>query len=187
MHLLYCAGITLESKILISEATIATTQKPMKKTLLFFLFGLLNLSISASAAEPIQVAADLDFDAGISRKENKPIVFFVTADHCPYCEKLRQEYFNFSTDDERFILRELELDEYHSVVGFDGRKSNHRVLADRYGISLTPTVAFVGPNGEELADAIVGLLTMDFYNYYFEKALDESISQLQSTALAQAK
>ncbi len=159
----------------------------MKKTLLFSLFGLLSIFSSASIAEPIQVAANLAIDADFSRKQNIPIVFFVTADHCPYCETLRREYFKFSTDDERFILRELELDEYHSVVGFDGRKSNHRVLADRYGISLTPTVIFVGPNGSELADAIVGLLTMDFYNYYFEKALDESISRLQNTALAQTK
>lgn len=128
---------------------------------------------------PIEMAENLAQDASVSLTQNKPIVFFVTADHCPYCEQLRQEYFKFSPDDERFILRELEMDEFHSVVGFDGKTINHQILADRYDISLTPTVAFVGPNGEQLTDAIVGVLTMDFYNYYFEKALDESISRLK--------
>jgi len=150
----------------------------MKKILLTILFALFSLS-SPAMAEPIEMAQDLAQDASISLAQDKPIVFFVTADHCPYCEKLRQEYFKFSPGDERFILRELELDDYHSVVGFDGKKINHQLLADRYDITLTPTVAFVGPDGEQLTDAIVGVLTMDFYNYYFEKALGESISRLK--------
>ena len=150
----------------------------MKKTLLIILFSLFSLS-SPAIAEPIEMAQDLVLDASISLAQDKPIVFFVTADHCPYCEKLRQEYFKFSPGDERFILRELELDDYHSVVGFDGKAINHQLLADRYDISLTPTVAFVGPDGKQLTDAIVGVLTMDFYNYYFEKALGESISRLK--------
>ena len=146
---------------------------------------LLALGLSSPAlAEPIEMAIDLAQDASDSFAHNKPIVFFVTADHCPYCEQLRQEYFRFSPGDERFILRELELDDYHSLIGFDGKSSNHQLLADRYDISLTPTVAFVGPDGKQLTESIVGVLTMDFYHYYFEKALDESISRLKTEALA---
>ncbi len=150
----------------------------MKKILLPLLLFLFSLSAPAFA-EPITMARDLAKDASISLTQNKPIVFFVTADHCPYCEKLRQEYFKFSPGDERFLLRELELDEYHSVVGFDGKTINHQLLADRYEISLTPTVAFVGPDGEQLAEPIVGVPIMDFYHYYFEKALGESTSKLK--------
>ena len=150
----------------------------MKNTLLTLLLVLFSLSTAASA-EPIEMAKDLAQDASDSRTNNKPIVFFVTAHHCPYCEKLRQEYFKFSPGDERFILRELELDDHHPVIGFDGKKMNHRKIADRYNITLTPTVTFVGPDGEQLTDAIVGVLTMDFYNYYFEKALGKSISRLK--------
>jgi len=151
----------------------------MKKTLLSLLLILVSLS-SPATAESITMAENLAKDASISLAQNKPIVFFVTADHCPYCEKLRQEYFKFSTSDERFLLRELELDEYHSVVGFNGKTINHQLLADRYEISLTPTVAFVGPDGKPLAEPIVGVPIMDFYNYYFEKSLRESISKLNN-------
>jgi thioredoxin-related protein len=158
----------------------------MKKFFLLLLFSAPFLVNSASA-EPIQLATDLTLDAEISRNENKPIIFFVTADHCPYCEKLRLEYFRFSTDDPRFILRELELDQSRSAIGFNGEKSNHRSLADRYNIKLTPTVAFVGPDGETLNESIVGIVTMDYYNYYFEKSLGESISRLKSKDLASAE
>ncbi len=145
----------------------------------------LTLFISLSIqAEPIVLADDLALDASNARKHNKPIVFFVTADHCPYCEKLRDEYFKFSPGDERFILRELELDQNPEVVDFSGEQSSHRKIADKYGIWLTPTVAFVGPDGEQLTDPLVGVLTMDFYHYYFEEALSKSIDSLGNTRLA---
>ena len=151
------------------------------------LFMLFTSAIAATDFGTIELAENLAQDASVSSSQNKPIVFFVTADHCPYCEKLRQEYFKFSPNDERFILRELELDNHHSVVGFDGTKTNHRTLAKQYKISLTPTVAFVGPDGEQLADSIIGVPLMDFYNYYFEKALGQSISQLEEEARELAK
>ena len=148
-------------------------------TIVAVLFMLSTPAISAAVLGPIELAEDLAQDASVSSSQNKPIVFFVTADHCPYCEKLRQQYFKFSPGDERFILRELELDEHHSAVGFDGKITNHRALAKQYKISLTPTVAFVGPDGKRLTESIIGVPLMDFYHYYFEKALGESISQLK--------
>ena len=153
----------------------------MKNLLLFATFLIFSLG---SQADPIQIAQDLAQDATIAKLENKPIVLFVTADHCPYCEQLRQEYFKFSPADERFIFREIELDEYHSLIGFDGESINHQLIADRYNISLTPTVAFVGPEGEKLTDSIVGVLTMDFYHYYFEQALGKSIANLKNVKVA---
>jgi len=153
----------------------------MQKLLLSILFSLFSF---VAVAEPILLAEDLAQDAVSSRTLNKPIVLFVTAEDCPYCEQLRQEYFKFSPGDERFILREVELGVYHRAIDFDGKISNHQLLADRYDISLTPTVAFVGPEGNTLTKPIIGVLTMDFYNYYFEKALAESITQLKTVNLA---
>lgn len=150
----------------------------MKHTLLFLFIGLLSMG---AQAEKIQLAHDLSQDGKIALTENKPIVFFVTADHCPYCEQLRAEYFQFSPSDERFLLREIELDEYHDLIGFDGGISNHQLIADRFDISLTPTVAFVGPDGTALAKPIIGVLTMDYYHYYFEKALNEAIIALTAS------
>ncbi len=148
----------------------------MKKILTALLLGLLSLN---SYAGTIVMAEDLAKDAVDSRNNGKPFVLFLTAKNCPYCERLRKEYFQFSTEDERFILREIEIGVYHKTLGFDGEESTHQKLADRYNLSLTPTVAFVGPDGETLAKPIIGILTMDFYHYYFEKALEESISALK--------
>jgi len=148
----------------------------LKNSFIALLLGLFSLPTHAGE---IQMAQNLAKDAQDSRDNKKPIVLFLTAEDCPYCEKLREEYFQFSTEDDRFILREVEIGPYHDTLNFEGKTSNHQLLADRYGLSLTPTVAFVGPDGEPLAKPIVGILTMDFYHYYFEKALQESISALE--------
>ena len=146
---------------------------------------LMTLMFSLGAqAESIMLAEDLALDAQNARAANKPIVLFVTADHCPYCEQLRDEYFKFSPGDERFILRELVLDENPELVGFSGEPSTHKQVAAEYDIWLTPTVVFVGADGQQLTDPIVGVLTMDFYHYYFEKALGKSIDNLNSASLA---
>ncbi len=154
----------------------------MQKPILFILCSL--IAIHTAWAEPIQLAENLALDAREARREAKPIVLFVTANHCPYCDQLREEYFQFSRSDPRFILRELELDMHHDVVDFNGDKSNHQSIADRYDIWLTPTVAFVGPDGKPLNDSIVGVLTMDFYDFYFEQALEASVQQMQDSKLA---
>jgi len=63
------------------------------------------------------------------------------------------------------------------VIGFDGRSTTHRALADRYRGALSPTVLVVGGSGEPLADPIVGLM-VDFYGAYLERALAEAIAKL---------
>lgn len=153
--------------------------------ILLTLSVLMLLFNAALHAEPIVPAGDLAADAQAAREENKPIVFFITAAHCPYCERLRDEYFKFSPGDKRFILRELVLDQNPDVVGFSGESSSHREIAAEYDISLTPTVAFVDSDGHQLTDPIIGVLTMDFYHYYFEEALGKSIDRLKGNRLAQ--
>ena len=148
----------------------------MKNLIISLLVGFFCYNANANE---IILAQDLAQDALDSKNNHKPIVLFVTAEDCPYCERLREEYFQFSTEDDRFLLREIELGVFHETIAYDGKYSNHQLVADRYDIALTPTIAFVGPNGEPLAKPIVGILTMDFYHYYFEKALGESIALLK--------
>ncbi len=149
----------------------------MKRTALAITFCFFSLYCQA---DTIEMAKDLYRDAQRAKDEQKPIVFFVSADHCPYCEQLREEYLRFSIDDDRLLLRELELDQHHSVINFDGTPTNHQGIAERYNTWLTPTVTFVDATGATLAKPIVGVLTMDFYHYYFEKALQESIALLKA-------
>jgi len=155
----------------------------MKKLLTATLLCLMSLSLYATtaAAQRIEMAQNLAQDGRDSKQNQRPIVLFITAVDCPFCEQLRQEYFKFSTEDPRFILREIELGTDHDAINFDGKSANHQLIADRYDAYLTPTVMFVGPDGATLNEPIVGILTMDYYHYYFEKALQASIAKLKGS------
>ena len=47
-------------------------------------------------------------------------------------------------------------------------------------IKLVPVVAFYGPNGQRLADPIVGARLPDFYQSYLETAVEQSITALKA-------
>ncbi|MEE9447096.1 MAG: thioredoxin fold domain-containing protein [Arenicellales bacterium] len=153
----------------------------MKSLILF-----LSLISSITYAEPIAMAENLAVDGKTAQQENKPIVFFMTAGHCPYCEQLREEYFQFSPSDERFILREIELDEGPDLIGFNGDASTHRKVAKKHQVFLTPTVVFVDSKGDEIVEPMVGVPTMEFYHFYFEQALEKAIAKVQPLSTADA-
>lgn len=151
----------------------------MKKYLLLLVSALFSYT---SFAEPIKLAGNLSLDAERSRQQNRPLVVFFTNHDCPYCEILRAEQFQFLSNDKRFILREIELDSGNQVTDFDGKTRDHGQFARRYAVSLTPTVAFIGPEGQQLADPIVGVLTLDFYSYYFDKAVAQATDRLRDAS-----
>lgn len=128
----------------------------------------------------IELADNLQQDGQLASTEKKPIVLFVTASYCEFCEILREEIFQFLPKDPRFILRELVIDSEFPLKDFSGNKMNHGVFSDQLNTTLTPTVLFLDGKGENAAEAMVGVLTLDFYNYYFEENLTKARETLKS-------
>ncbi|MEA3290790.1 MAG: thioredoxin fold domain-containing protein [Pseudomonadota bacterium] len=142
---------------------------------------LLPLSLAvypAWAGQDILLADDLQQDGRVVREEGKPIVALVTATYCEYCETLKDEVFRFLTDDDRFLLREVVIDGGWPVQDFDGQESGHGLLGKEYKVKLTPTVLFLDEDGKALAEPLVGVLTLDYYSYYFDKRVAEATETL---------
>lgn len=140
---------------------------------------LLLLAVSpARAGQDIALADDLRQDGRTVREKGKPIVALVTATYCEYCETLKNEVFRFLTDDDRFLLREVVIDSGRPVQDFDGQESGHGLLGEEYKIKLTPTVLFLDGDGKALADPLVGVLTLDYYSYYFDKRVAKATETL---------
>jgi thioredoxin-related protein len=131
----------------------------------------------------LPAAADLAADAKLSRARRIPILLFFDRDDCPYCERaLREHLVPMSAEPpwrDDALFRQLEVNRDETIVGFDGRPTSHRALARRYGATLTPTVLVVDGSGEPLSEAVVGLLTADFYGAYLERALKQGHARLR--------
>jgi thioredoxin-related protein len=132
-------------------------------------------------------AKDLAADAATSVRDRVPIFLFFDRHDCPYCARaLAQIVVPMSNEPrwrDRALYRQVEVDQPLPLVGFDGRATTHAALAERYGVSLTPTVLVVDSAGAAIGKPIVGFLTVDFYAAYLEGAVDAGLAKLRGASL----
>ncbi len=124
--------------------------------------------------------------ASQARRRKLVLVVMVSRKDCPYCHRLRREVMEPMIKGGDFageiLLGELFIDEGETVVDFHGRRVDAADLAHGYGVSLTPTVLFLAPDGRELAEKMVGITVMEMYFHYLSEAIDEAVKKLRSGA-----
>jgi len=80
--------------------------------------------------------------------------------------------------DQRVLVRKLTIDQTARLRHFDGNRVSTARLAERYRISVTPTLIFVDRRGHELTERMVGVTTLEFYAGYLDQALDSASEEL---------
>ncbi len=132
----------------------------------------------------LQEANDLAADSATSKEKKIPILLFFNRVGCPYCARALREFLVPMESDAanavRVMFRQVETDRMTKMVSFNGEVLRHRQFAQKYRIKLTPTIWIVDGDGNALADPIVGLTTPDYYGYYIDKAIDESLKKLRN-------
>jgi thioredoxin-related protein len=152
-------------------------------TALSMLFWLM-LSGSAVGTDSVvmQQVTDLRQEAEISRARKLVMVLEFSSEDCAYCRKLealfllpmqRNAYY-----DDKILLRSISLDEYNSVIDFDGRSIATSEFATRYAVSLTPTLLFLDADGNEISERLVGIWSEDFYGGFIDNRIDEARQRL---------
>ena len=105
-----------------------------------------------------------------------PLVLMFSADHCGYCVQLENDFLipmQISGDYvDRALIRKMDIGYGNTVRDFNGERMDASDFAQRYNVSVTPTVVFLDAMGNQLAVKQVGLTTPDFYGGF----LDESIA-----------
>lgn len=64
------------------------------------------------------------------------------------------------------------------VLDFEGKKTTHEALIQRWRVTLAPTLLFFGPGGKELAERMEGAYLPDFYRGYLEQRLEQARARL---------
>ena len=138
-----------------------------------------DVLVTDQAAEALDAASDLRQDGAKSKSTGKPIVALVSASDCSYCELVKKNVLVGMETDERIILRELGIDTNLALVDFEGNRTTHRDFARSRGLSFTPTVLFLDSAGSPLAAPLVGVTTIDFYGFYLDRGITQSIEALK--------
>lgn len=123
----------------------------------------------------IDPASSFQADARLSGDSKQPIVVFVTQQGCQFCQQLREQVLHpmIKADGlkNRVILREVSLDKGFEFDGFDGSRISGRKFAGNYDAAITPTLLFLDSQGREATDRIVGISNIEYYAFYFDKAI----------------
>jgi thioredoxin-related protein len=128
-------------------------------------------------------ARDMSADGKLSRKGGMPILLLVSQLTCPYCEQIKREILHpmVVAGDYKgeLLIRELYMDTRGRIRDFRGRYVDNSQFAYGYGVHLTPTLLFLGPDGRELTKRMVGINTPEFYFYYVDQAIQSAIAALK--------
>ena len=109
----------------------------------------------------------------------EPLVVMTTLDGCPYCDLVRQ-YLVPMNDAGTVRAVQIDIrDRLSRLEDFRGRASTPAEQASAYQARFAPTVLFLGPEGQELAERLVGMAVPELYGGYLDVRLDEARSRLQ--------
>jgi thioredoxin-related protein len=151
-------------------------------SLLLYLFHSGGAAFADSDQTSLTEVTDLAADAVTARNERKIILLLISQHDCPYCSVIKKQVLlpmNRSKEyGDKLIIRELFIDFGSSVRSFQGELQTSRDLAYGYGVDLTPTVLFLGPDGEELANRRIGVGNMEYYHYLLDRDIDEALKNL---------
>ena len=118
----------------------------------------------------------------IAQQAGRPIVLMISREHCPYCELLKREVLQPRALHARYqneiVLREVLIDQGLMLTNFQGRRQDAAEFSQAYGVRFTPTLLFLDPEGNELSERIVGVNTLELFNFYFESAIEEATNKI---------
>lgn len=142
--------------------------------------AILAWPLLASALPPGQ---DLAADARQMRELKLPMLVLYSRAGCDWCERARRDHLEPLAADpaaaSRVLIRQIDIDRRTAIADFSGKATSHRDFAARRKIRLTPTLEVLGPDGESLTEAIVGVRLPDFYGTYIDRAIDAGLARLR--------
>ena len=122
----------------------------------------------------LPVPASLPQAALAAKAKGEPLVLLISLPGCVYCEQVRRSYLLPMRADKGVGLQAWQLnvsDTTTTLIGFDGHRTTAAKQATAWKATFTPTVLFIGSNGQELAERLVGIAVPDFYGAYLDQRL----------------
>ena len=107
-----------------------------------------------------------------AKSKGEPLVLLISLSGCVYCEMVRRSYLLPARQSEGLQVWQLDVaNKVAALVGFDGSTTTAAAQAKTWKATFTPTVLFVGYQGQEIAERLTGIAVPDFYGAYLEQRL----------------
>lgn len=138
---------------------------------------------AASAADGLIHAKSFQADARLAAQRQVPLLVLFTSPGCHYCDRVKREYLTPMHKDpayrKKVLIREVTVGATTPLTGFDGASTTEGAFAAAHKVFMVPTVKVLDTHGNDTAEAIVGLLTPDYYFGYLEAAIEEGLRKVR--------
>lgn len=137
------------------------------------LAGSLAWPLQAQARDTaLPIPASLPQAGAQAAVRGEPLVLLVSLPGCPYCELVRRNYLLPARKENGLQAWQLNVTDFSTpLTGFDGRPTSASAQTKAWNATFTPTVLFLGPHGQTLAEPLVGAAIPDFYGAYLDERL----------------
>lgn len=110
----------------------------------------------------------------------EPLVVMTTLTGCPYCDLVRNSHLLPMLREGQVQAVQLDTrDRVSNLQAFNGNQTTPAEQTQAWKARFAPTVLFFGPEGQELAERLVGVAVPDFYGEYLEARLKEARGRLR--------
>ncbi|MDO6513141.1 MULTISPECIES: thioredoxin fold domain-containing protein [unclassified Neptuniibacter] len=117
-----------------------------------------------------------------SSGQEKVVMLLVSQPNCNYCLLITEEIIHpmllSGHYESTTLFSELEINTGGSIKDFNGQQVGANTFAQRYNAWATPTLLFLNNKGEEIAEKMVGINTLDLYGYYVDKSLNTAFKKI---------
>ena len=117
-------------------------------------------------------AVSLPDELAVALAAGSPLVVMVSLDGCPFCKIVRESFLAPMLQEQRLPVVQVDMRSQRSVKNFNAKPTTHEALIAAWRIELAPTVLFLGRQGIEVAQRLVGGYIPDFYGAYLEQRLE---------------
>lgn len=117
-------------------------------------------------------------------RDRTVVVALFSLPGCPFCEAIRRDQLRHLAREQaaqRVRVVEYDLTDRRPFGGPAARSpapDSPAALAASLDVRLAPTVAFIGPDGREIAERLVGYSSPDFYGAYLEQRIAQAHERL---------
>lgn len=142
------------------------------------LLAVLGLGLAAAlparaAAPSLPLSESLPDELARAARAGQPLVVMVSLHRCPWCEMVRNNYLAPMRAREGLQVVQVDMLGTHMTRTPEGEDVTHDELVREWGVTMAPTLLFLGRQGHELADRLVGG-SPDFYSAYLDGRLERA-------------
>lgn len=132
-------------------------------------------SVAHAAPRELPIAKSLVDELSKALMSSKPLVVMVSLEGCPFCKIARENYLIPLMLEQSIPIVQVDMRKSVPLIDVQGKLTTHDAVTRAWQIKVAPTVLFLGKNGQEVAERLVGASIPDFYGSYLDDRVRQAL------------